>query len=568
MRFNIDRRLLAIAATFLVSMFPTPALADFEPNSDVFVIQDYFYPNGRGDQIPYRSAVVVQQPTVERRGEIRVLPNIYVLGNDVKFISSEGVEYAFEGGSVAPASITITPSIDVTPSRDLIASKIAGVMGLSDDSLQRYPLVVPYLGSSSIPQMHRPVTDLNEAFVSAIVDASSPYISNRWQADPSVLNRFDFNTSQVRQLKITLLVDGVVEASRTLNGTAILSGGSLPALTIRDPDLYTANRIKSGGYEIEATFEIADSRISSITATIDYQAVITSFIEQTRRVSTRSRSSGWKILGFGSRTRRLKTSIDEALRSENNIDTVNNTTITMVDPTDDMVRRFEADFFPSVSRAEAVAAHQAAAARAASEGKPDLAKVHSDYATALISNEPSLETDAMAAAAALASQNYIGFIAAGVRMSNEDSRRTDNFRRVVNSTTTIATSRGWNETRVISGNRQIAMAVIPESGLVESAYIGICGVLPVIGFTENDPALMITCVDKAGPLHRSSARLIPGMIIFSVNGEKVTSLEEFRAAKVNNNPGDLIEIGVISQRGFLPQFSRQIVEVRLASRWQ
>lgn len=552
-----------LAAAF----YTAPAHSQFEPNSDVYVMQDYFYPNGRGDQIPYRSAIVVQRPTETRRGEIRLLPNVYVLGSDVTYVSEEGVNYNYRSGEKKPATITIRPSVDVSPDPDMVWPKIDDALGSPYESPLRYPVVVPRVGNSTIPLMHKPITDRNFDLFNAIVDAGAPYIVGGWSVSGRSYSRYDFNSSQIRELTITLLVDGVVVATRSLPGTAITSGGYLPSLTILDPDLYTANRIRSGVFEVEAAFEISDSRVSTISANIDYQTVITSFIEQTRRVSTRSKSSGWKILGFGNRRRRLKTSIDEALRSENDVDEVENTTITMVDPTDDMVRRFEADFFPSVSRAEVVAAHQESAQKAADEGKPDLAKVHADYAAALLANEPSLETDAMAAAAALASQNYIGFIAAGVRMSNEDSKRTDNFRRVVNSTANVASSKGWNETFVISGSRKITMSIIPEDGLEETPYLGLCGMMPITGIVPDRATLMITCVDKMGPLYRS-AQLLPGMVIFSVNETPIATVDEFNAVMAVNRPGDLIEIGVISQQGYLPQLSEQTVKVRLASRWQ
>ncbi len=219
----------------------------------------------------------------------------------------------------------------------------------------------------------------------------------------------------------------------------------------------------------------------------------------------------------------------------------------MVDADESMVKKFEAAFFPKQTKDETIASHLAAASQADNDNNPQLAKVHRDYAAALTDGREELENDAVGAAAALAKKDYATFIAKGVRFSESNTSRTDNFRRTIDASISTSETIAWDQAQTITRLRESSMPVYIESEVVMKPTLG-----PVTGATYTVPwfrnhiypvqrsGLMVGHVAAGGPL--SSAGIEPGMLLFRVAGQPVKTLADLQVAIAALSPGQQIDV--------------------------
>jgi hypothetical protein len=351
------------------------------------------------------------------------------------------------------------------------------------------------------------------------------------------------------ELRIGLVVDNEEIASQTFSGAVLVTGSTLPPVTVRNPGQTEINKLRQGNFYILVSYRFQDSQTSSINATIDRHRVMEHFLTETQRAVTRRRSSGFQIFHIGSRRSKITQSINIQVNSSSTLSAVQNTRIVMRDATDDMVNAFEAAFLPSLSREEAIQGHLSAAAAADAAGNPELATVHRNYAAALRDDNEMAEVDAIGAAAALNAGDYAGFVARGVRMSDSSNVRANSFRRVIHDRQQMDQVVTWNDTRIVSVQREVSVPVQIERPVRQTVLFGICdaigGDMPVqIGWNQPLRGIMPTCVTQPGALF--SANLLPGTIITHIGTRRVTSRDDLRLASEEYEAGDPVQIRVWS----------------------
>lgn len=385
---------------------------------------------------------------------------------------------------------------------------------------------------------------------------------------------YQIRNATLQDLEVKLLIGGEEVASRTYGGTTT----NLGTIALVAPTEFQKNLILAGDYELLVTSRFRDIKTSSISARFDAVQAVSSFIEETQQAITKSKASGFQVFGFGSRRTKMKTSINQTLKTNDQVDIMQNTSIVMYDATESMIEEFESKFFPQLSKQEVIDRHLAAAAEAASLGKHDLAAVHRGYAEAIMADNQMQETDNVAAAAALNAGDYAGFLAHGVRSINSSDTRANNFRRVETREAVIRQSTNWDQTRMVTVMREMSVPVLQTDDSRQLPRIGLCGQrfqVPYTYFRDNRPwapipqpaeGLMVTCVEDSSPA--ISAGLLPGMIVRAVGNQNVSSLADFNEALEAYEPGETIRFWIVQgPTPTTPYTTGKAVDVRSRLGW-
>jgi hypothetical protein len=414
--------------------------------------------------------------------------------------------------------------------------------------------------TTNTPHIYRPASAPHGPIAKEVIRDTNLYIEAIAKQDAfvSAWKGMRVETVSIEGMNVSLLIDGDVVAERKLSGSAILSSGRLPKLIIKEPSQSTLNRIRGGTYEVEVTYQFRDAKVSSIVANHDFSKYMSQYIEATRHVATRSRSSGWKIFNIGSRRKSVSQSIKETNKSHSTFDSNTNTTIEIDDADSNMIAQFESEFFPKLSQLKVITAHQTAA-RELQSSNPELAKAHLDYATAIVDADENKSFDAVGAAADLGSGNYASFIAKGVQFHNNKYNQNNSFHRVISAEVREGKTKSWTSVKRTSVRRSISVILSPE----ETATIpwsGLCGMN-----TFNTPYrnrmrtfMLPTCLMGGGPLARAGVEA--GMLIYSVNNKNVTSFNDWSDIIKSSEPGDQLRLKVLAPNGMNTQTIRVTLE--------
>jgi len=538
-----------LAAATIIAV---PAPCQVPINSVKVAVVGYTYPSNSGEIIAYDVVGFKQPQGATGSGEkprVFLLPTLRVPRSGVRFANSHGLTYSPTDCVAEPAgAITIelraSGSLPNDRQRPAIGAALAG-----DHKAQWLPIwPKDFLGK---PEMWDRVSALPfaAAVIKPMFDSYEEAIKQQNEYI-AAYKSFDISLATLNELSVELRVDNVVVARDLFNGSLVTAGAAPMLLGIKSPDPFICNRILQGEFQITARYRFNDTSSSKIKARFDSKQTLRKFIRETQVAVTSSKSSGWKVFGIGKRRSRLKTSMETSMESETDVGSIQDTTIVMYDPDDKMIEQFESVFFPALSKQQAIDNHTEAANAALAAGNPSLAKVHLDYAAALASGGEKLETDAIAAAAALSEGNYADFVARGVRATESDDSRTDNFRRTMEVGVTVQEAKIWDQAKTVTKQRESITTVNIGDRKVR-ADLGFYSSLPVT-YTEVQKGcincqhgklragLMLGAINPSGPLRR--AGILPGQIIIGVNGSEVKSLSELTAAVKDLKPGSIVSV--------------------------
>lgn len=533
--------------------------AQVPPNSKPFSISNYFYPDQYGNLIRYKAQGFVQRHTTTKKGAIYLLPTIEFDQKNIKYFNDIGL--SFDGGN-EPYTNAKSIRIPIKYSLELPNALQLPALGsaLSDgEEIFYYVTPIRPVNQNSLMNVGIATDTPNERDI--IIQSLIGYqeILNKQEKTLELYNnKYIAQKISPKELEITVTIDGEILFDKKFTGDYISGRGNLTKIDIPNPTLYQKNKISSGDINIIVKYQFQDSRASTIDAQFNAETIISDFLSETQQVLRKNKSSGWQVLGFGSRRKKLYTSINNTVRSEYNGSNIEGTSIEMFDATDDMIAQFENDFFPVLSKQKAIENHIKAASDV--NDNETLKELHLKYASSLSNSDPDLETDVAGALASLAAQDYIGFIAKGVRWGSHTSSANSNFRRVVENTQEIIATKQWDQRRTVSVNRAVTQNVSLVESTEQHVYIGLANLIPFnypvfqvnqynqhVG-TNYLPGLVISGVIQNSPADK--AGLQAGMIISSIDDEEITSPKKFDEIMDNFVPGEELKIKIREYSGF------------------
>lgn len=554
---SVNKRLFL--TIILLSMFPASAQQELTPNTDMFVVSDYYYPDQRGNYRRFDVSGFVDKPIDNNvRRTVRFLPQLEIDLSKIKFIDSSGNTIRQENTSrVSIKSIQI-------PINFLASLPVA----------EQIPAIVGQLGGNPmgafLPQPVAPPASARPSVHNAIRE----YTSLRAPQEQNMKNWENFNKNVVSmtELELSLQLGADLIWTKKFPGTVV----NLPPIEIQNPDENVLNRIKNGTFFVSATYNFRDSKITSIDASFDVEAILSTYLSDTQKAVQQNKSTAFKIFGLGQRRSRIKQSFNRKISEASSSQSVARTVIIMDDADDSMIKQFESIFFPVLAKEDVIKEHRVAAETAKSEGNVDLAKVHEDYAKAVMQNDALAEVDAVGAAAALSSGNYAMFVAKGVRAQISDDNSSTRFTKLLSSKETIDQAVLWTNVSKRSTQRSVTVAAINKTPVPRMPTLGICGTevfvyvgspsppprLPgevVFDFGYRGNYLEITCIEKNSPLHQSG--IAPGDGLLSIDGNHVNSQAEVEQRLRVLEPGLKVMLRIVKPY----QAEPKVVSVELAS---
>lgn len=536
----------SLVAVFFAMGLTVRGQLDFQdPNTSFYSVENFSYATASGDFEPYRGSGFYSAGKGGLPPRVFLLPGIFVDRKKIEAIDKVGriidFRYVDDGAQLSSIRIPVTYR-DPLPNDEVGAGIMASISGKPLTHLEPRPLLDP----NNQPIIFAPAR-MNGMMVNAVMTDTNQQRARVTEQQPFIdqWSKAQSEKAACTSLEVAILMDGDEVTSRQFSGAMITSGGKLATLSIRNPDTLTLNRIREGTFEVKCSYTFKDANVGSINATYDFRRFMSEFIERSRSAVTSSRSSGFKIFGIGSRKSSIRTFIKESSRDNTVVDEKTKTVIEFEDADQEMIDRFDAQFFPSLSKERTIENHLAAARQAEQTGNKELAKAHLDYVTGLRDDNKDAAIDAVGAAASLGSGNYAMFIAKGVRFHNDNDRISDSYHQVLSASVTEGASKEWTSRVLRSRQRSVSVLLDPEDSDAGDTWFGLYGArgVPVPSKFGVKQFLLLTCVAEGSPLHRSG--LTPGMLISEIDGKEIHSIKDLDQIFAKKNPGDDVIVSIL-----------------------
>lgn len=536
---KISFKLALVSLLFSTNVF---AAVDFyDPNTEFFTVENFPYPdNGNIKKLNVSGYYSPSAGGIPAR--VFMLPRLAIDESKIKVIGANGNNVSLN--SVTDASEVSVIKIPVSYTGSLPYNELGSAISskVSSDALDRLRADI-IRESNGNPWIKRGMPLVLMPTIKDSVKVHEKYIAkqkkyiDKW-------NSFRTVTTSVDGLDLYLKIDDAITAKVNMPGSAILTAGQTPYLNIIRPDNYTLNRIKGKSYEVSARFSFKDAKVKSISATYDFSSFMSSYAEQIRTVTTQNKKSGWNILGIGKRKSSLKQFVNESSKNDVVKDSKTNTVIEMVDADDDMIKQFESQFFPELSKTKTIELHISASKE--NGISPELAKAHLDYAAALSLNDKTKEIDAVGAAAALATGDYLTFIAKGVGFHKSNDKMSSSFHRIVTQSVKEGKHKNWSSSRTRSVKRKVTLSLIPKIDTVKP-YLGICSYgtfSPNLNNGQSRNYVFPSCIEQGGPAHKAGVKI--GQIFTKLNKVRIRNANSLIKALKNVSPGDTIKAFILN----------------------
>lgn len=552
---------IAVSLLLLYSTFSVNAQVPY--NSKRFIVNNYFYPDSKGNFTRYRAHGFAQLSVNSVKGSIYYFPILSKNDSEIKYIDETGLNFTPNGTKTATAIIIPINIKTELPNPTQLCSIMGELMG--EKQFRYYPPVaVGPMGSFLvIPQ--------SQHLLQPLVDNANQYVSQMLKQQAIANEYKNYNAEQISlsELEVRVIIDNKEIGYQRFDGTFINPEGYLTQVEITNPTIYQQNRISQGNYRLVISYKFRDSKVSSINAQFDAKTIIDQFMKESQTSAQQSSSSGWSFLGFGSRRKSLKTSFDRSVENQYNGDHYQSTVVEMYDATDDMIAEFERDFFPELTQQRVIENHLKAANEAAAQGNTALRDLHLKYASSLQNNDPNLEVDIAKAVASLSQNDYVGFIANGVRWGDYRTEGNSSFRSVIHSHEEISKMTKWTQVRKVSVQHALTESI---EALQEDFFMPSLGICGMIGYTYGAPVqtpwgmqleqrqgIMPSCVIENGPAYKGG--LMPGMIITKIGGKVINNLTELEELLDDYEPGDNLTIRILNPNA--PQYSETDLTIKL-----
>lgn len=377
--------------------------AQIPHNSKKFSISEYYYPDLRGNLTKYVCHGFVQPRAGTAKARLFLLPVLNRDENKVKYIDSDGNEFKPVGGSKIAKSIIIPVKIS---SELPNVTQIPAIVSSLEDGVTQPVYIRPMVtGPNNTFYIYQPAAVMQPTLIQSASGYKSMY--DKQQKLVERYANYSPELASLTEVEVAVLIEDQIIANKSYKNTLLFNNGLLTKIEVVSPSLYQQNRVLGGNYDLLVTYKFRDAKTSTISARFDAKKIINHFLEETQKSMKKSSSSGWQVLGFGSRKKTLKTSLSIAMKENYKGENYQSTEVEMFDATDDMIEEFERDFFPEITRERAIENHRAAAAEAASNGNNALRDLHLKYVASLENSDPNLDVDIEKAASALSAGDYI-----------------------------------------------------------------------------------------------------------------------------------------------------------------
>ena len=529
-----------LAGLFCVSSSFAQNIA-VDPNTDYFTINDKFYADiVSKDLVPIEISGFFQRPSVGNQRKVFLLPKIKFNKNNLLYINANGKSSKdiedFPADEIRKIRIPLGYNGNMPNSKETVHI-LNTILRKNLDIYEEGDLLLEPDKNNQFPNLNF-FFPFPDSFKDEMKQQAKKYrdalaVQADLQKEWSTLSS---SIVAINGLNIKILLDGEVIAEKRFNNT-IISQGRLPDVFVDNLDAYKINRFKEGGFEIQVDYVFKDAKLSSINANIDMKRVISKVISESRTTTSTSSSSGWQFLGFGKKRDSMKQAIQESLNESISDQKYANTNVVMEDADDDLIRYFESVFFPSVSESEVINNHLRAAEKAKNNGNDLLMKAHLKYAEYARTQSPDLKVDTDKALAALEKNDYIGFIAHGMKIGSTSSSGVSNYSRVLNFNAEELSTKSMSLNKNVSVNRTVTNIISTEEK--ERRYWGgICGfinlpfTLPSAGGGSFQKEFsMVTCVNSTGAYGRKG--IVPGTLIDTIGGRRLTTMDDLAKAADN-----------------------------------
>lgn len=558
---------------FLASIISNYADSQVTPNSNRFDVENYIAIDNSGKYYPYTAHGFYENAASGATAKIYLLPILKLDLTKIKFIDQQGRESSQSDENIRSMIIPVTQDLAL-PNESQKAAIDAAINGHTTIRAFFSPIV---RNSAGFPVVS-PFVNSNSTLYNQIVAMATNYEANAINPQQQLIN--DYNARYKAQIISLTELEIIVEAgsevvyTKRIPSTWITTGGTLSRITIDNPTEYVKNLIAGGNGQILFSYKFKDSKSSTISAHIDATAIVNQLLSEAYQSSVSQQSSGWSFLGFGSSKKSIKSSFDQQVSQQYNANSIANTTIEMYDADEQMIKEFENTFFPTLSQQEAIQNHINAAEKAKAEGNTALQNLHLKYVESLQNNNPNLTPNIEAAVAALGKNDYIGFIANGVRWGSNSASGNNSFRRVLSSSEMTSMAANWDQTKVISIQHSVTQPVTVSEEVEFRATLGLIDAIPFqnnlymsTGYSvamQNINGVFIGPITVGGALHQNN--IAPGTLMTKIGSYAVYSGQTLTDALSHYKPGDKTYITLIVPTAANPNvFQEQRVQVTLGA---
>jgi hypothetical protein len=519
------------------------------PSSKRFEVKNYISINAQGNYYPYHSHGFVENVGSGTSAKMFLMPIIKFDLKNIKYINSSGLETYSSNNDIKAISFPITADLNY-PNESQKAA--IGASLKSGTTLHAYysPIVKNNFGG--------PVINPLAGIYSAQIIAQANKYEENIKKQNEYIDTYNKHTPELISLlefEVIMKVGSDIVYNNRFDGSYISLGNSLDDIEIESPSTYTKNRIASGNFSMIVKYKFRDSKNSYINAHLNAKLIIDQFLSEAQQSVVKKKSSGWSLLGFGSRRKSIKSKFDQQVNQQYSAERISNTTIEMFDADDNMIQIFENTFFPTLTKQKVIENHLKSAEKAKASGNTELEKYHLDYVKSLQENNPDLEVNIGAAVAALAKKDYVGFIANGVRWGDYKANENSSFRRVLNSSEMSSEQANWSQTKTISVQHSVTQKVANSEKVQLKAYMGLVDGIPYQGnllinngFSNqwnNIKGIVLGPITQGGSLHQNN--VTPGTLLLSIGSYQVDGVQTLSNALSKYDPNENVNIVVLEQ---------------------
>lgn len=538
---------------FLTLVFINSSYSQVTPNSNRFDVENYIAIDNNEKYYPYTAHGFYENAASGATSRIYILPILKLDLTKIKFIDQQGHESNQRDENIRSMIIPVARDLAL-PNESQKAAIDAAINGHTTIKAFFPPIVK---NSNGLPLVN-PLVNSNPNLYNQIISMANNYEANAIIPQQNLIN--DYNTRYKAQIISLAELEIIVEAgsevvyTKRIPGSWITTGGTISKIIIDNPTEYVKNLIAGGNGQILFSYKFKDSKSSTISAHIDATAIVNQFLSEAYQSSVSQKSSGWSFLGFGSSKKSIKSSFDQQVSQQYNANSIANTSIEMYDADEQMIKEFENTFFPTLSLQEAIQNHINAAEKAAAEGNTALQNLHLKYVESLQNNNPNLTPNIEAAVAALGKNDYVGFIANGVRWGSNSGSGNNSFRRVLSSNEMTSMAANWNQTKVISIQHSVTQPVIDSEKVEFRASLGTIDAISFHsnlymynGFDvsrQNINGIFIGPITLNGALHQNN--ITPGTLMTKISSHSVYNGQTLTDALSHYKPGEKVYITIIT----------------------
>jgi len=557
----------------ILTMFISTVYSQVTPNSNRFDIGNYIAIDNNGKYYPYNAHGFYENASAGATARVYLMPILKFDLSSIKFIGADGRETSIHSSDLRSMIIPVTVNLGL-PNESQKAAIIAAIKGNTTIQAFYPPIVKNTAGFPIVNQL----VNSNPTLMNQLMAIANQYEANAILPQQQMITEYNngYKTQIISLTEMEIMVEAGNEIvyNKRIPGTWISTGGTLKNITLDNPSEYVKNLIAQGNGQILISYKFKDSRSSTINAHIDATAILNQFLSEAYQSSVSQRSSGWSFLGFGSSRKSIKSSFDQQVNQQVSTSIIANTTIEMYDADDDMIRQFENAFFPTLSQQEAIQNHINAAEKAKAEGNTELMNLHLKYVESLQKNDPNLTPNIEAAVASLGKNDYVGFIANGVRIGSNSGSGNNTFKRVLNSNEVSTMAANWNQTKVISLQHSVTQPVFVSQEVKFKASLGAIDAIPFQnslymfnGYNtqlQNISGVIIGPITVGGAFQRNN--ITPGTLLTKIGSYSVYSGQTVTDALSHYEAGDKVNITLILPTMGNPNvYQEQRVEVTLGA---